>query len=195
VTIGLTEGEITTPPGADDPHASWRDALRPRWRQVAVLAGAALLAGVALLALLPRPHAGAVKRIDPSATFERAQKLAAFPVYVPGPLPAGWVPTNAHLDSTIGKARIEVGYQSPDFGYVGLEETDAPARGHIMSQITAGGLPEAAYRIGDLIWVQEGSSRRTLESLVWYGPTSQVVVTGTASLANLKTFVASLQLT
>jgi hypothetical protein len=194
VTIGLTEVEIATPPGADDPHTSWRDAVRPRWRVIARTGGVALVAAVVLLVALPRPHPGAVKRIDPSSVIARAQRLGAFPVYVPSPLPPGWVPSSAHLDSTIGKAHLHIGYQSPDFGYVGLEETDAPVRSPIVSQVTAGGVPQNAYLIGGLFWQQAESTRRPLYSISWYGPKSEVIVAGTASIANLKALVASLRL-
>src|SRR5665213_4195861 len=174
------------PPGADEPRASWRNAVRPRWRAVVRIGGAALVAAVVLLVALPQPRPGAVKRVDPTAVIARAQRLGAFPVYLPSPLPAGWVPSSAHLDSTIGKAHLHLGYQSPDFGYVGLEETDAPPRSPIVSQVTAGGVPQTAYLLGGLFWVQAESNRRTLYSITWDGPTSEIIVTGTASLANLK---------
>jgi hypothetical protein len=193
VTSGLTDIEMTTPPGADPAHTSWRDAVRPQWRIVAMIAGPALLAAVVLLVVLPRPHPGAVKRIDPSPTIARAERLGAFPVYLPTPPPAGWVPSSVHLDSRIGKAHLHVGYQSPDFGYVGLEETDAPFRSPIVSQVTAGGVPQTSYWIGGRVWLLAQSTRRPLYSLTWFGPKSEVIVVGTASLDNLKAFVASLQ--
>jgi hypothetical protein len=49
-----------------------------------------------------------------------------------------------------------------------------------------------AVVIDGQLWVQMASDRKQQDSLVWYGPQTTVVVTGTTTLDNLKAFAASL---
>jgi Protein of unknown function (DUF4245) len=185
---------LAIPPGVDPPGASLAQVLRPGRRSLGAFTLAGLVVAVALLVVLPRPHAGAVRPIDPTRTIERAKLLATLPVYVPASLPAGWVVDSVNLDAGKGRERLDIGYQAPDFGYVGLVETSAVRWRAIVSQSTAGGRPEDYVTINGQLWARLLSTRRALQSLVWYGPHSEVIVAGTTTLANLEQFATSLNI-
>jgi hypothetical protein len=186
---------IAVPPGVDPPGASLAQVLRPGRRSLVTFTVAGLVVAVVLLLVLPRPHAGAVKAIDPTRTVERAKLLGTLPVYVPAALPAGWVADSVNLDAGKGRERLDVGYRAPDFGYVGLVETSAVRWRSVMSQSTAGGRQEDYVTINGQLWVHLLSTRRTLQSLVWFGPRSEVILAGTTTLANLEQFATSLNIT
>jgi hypothetical protein len=194
-SVHTEDPQISGPPGVDPPGASFAQALRPVWRSIAIFGGLGLVVALTLLVALPRPHAGAVKRIDPMPTIIRAQLLGTLPVFVPSALPAGWIPDSVHLDAAKGKEHLHLGYQAPDFGIVGVEQTTARKWRSVLSQVTAGGEATDYVMINGQRWVRLESPRRTLPSLVWYGPRNEVViVTGTTSRANLETLAASLHI-
>jgi hypothetical protein len=187
--------EMSVPPGVDPPGLSLAQVLRPAWRQMAVFGAVGVLVALILLVALPRPHAGAVERIDQGPVIARAQKLGTLPVFIPTPLPSGWVPDSVNLDAGVGREHLHLGYQAPDFGVVGLEETTARKWRTLLSQVTAGAKPTEYLTINGQRWVRMESSRRTLQSLVWYGPRNEVViVAGTSSLTNLESLAGSLRI-
>jgi Protein of unknown function (DUF4245) len=196
MSSGLPEpAESSVPPGSDEPPAPLAAVLRPVWRAVAISVSVCILVALALLIVLPRPHAGAVTRVDQTSIVARARQLAAFPVFVPSPLPPGWVSDSYYLDAGKGRAHLHLGFQSPDFGVVGVEETSARRWRALLSQITAGGVPKDLVHINGQLWIYQESPRRVLPSLVWYGPTSEVIVAGTTTLANLTQLAESLHIT
>ncbi|MDQ1539357.1 MAG: hypothetical protein QOH29_83, partial [Actinomycetota bacterium] len=81
-----------------------------------------------------------------------------------------------------------------DFGFVGLVQTSSVRWRAVVSQSTAGGRQVDYVTINGQLWVHLQSTRRTLESLVWFGPRSEVILAGTTTLANLEQFATSLNI-
>ncbi len=181
------------PPGADraDP-ATRRDLWRPNRRSLVTWGIAVLAIAIGLVLALPRPNAGTVIPVDPSAAIAQATAVPGFAVYVPEPLPSGWQPNSAGFRQTKDGPELHVGYLAPDGGYVGLEEANLPNSRRFVTLNSAGNVAVDLRTIDGQVWAHLQSNRKSQDSLVWYGPHSVVMVTGTTSLANLEELAASL---
>jgi hypothetical protein len=145
-----------------------------------------------LLIALPRPNADTVIPVDPSSAIEQAEAVPGFAVYLPEPLPAGWQPNSARFELTKDGPQLHIGYLAPDGGYVGLEEANLPNTWRFVTTRSAGNVFRDLRTIDGDVWAHVHSDRKVQDSLVWYGPNSVVMVTGTTSMANLEQLAASL---
>lgn len=185
------------PPGADAPRAGGlREVLAPRWRAIAISIAATLAVALALLITLPKPNPATVRVVDPSQAVKQAMAVPDFAVYLPSPLLPGWQPNSARFDTAVNRVtkgpHLHIGYVTPDHAYAGLEEGDSTPRWRFVSAMTAGDVFKELVTIDGNVWAHVQSSRKMQDSLVWYGRSTVVVVTGTTSLANLESFAASL---
>jgi hypothetical protein len=181
------------PPGADQPRfGPLRHLLAPGWRSIVVSAGLVLAVAVALLAALPRPDSAEVRVVDPSHAIAQAASQPGFPVYLPMPLPAGWYPNSARFDHAKTGPHLHIGYLTPDHAYAGLEESSGTNRTLFVTNMAAGAVFQEAVLIDGQLWVHVASDRKKQDSLVWYGPQTTVIVTGTTTVQNLTAFAASL---
>jgi hypothetical protein len=184
------------PPGSDPATGSAsqrvREALRPNRRSLIVAVVAVLAVAVGLLIALPRPNADTVIPVDPSSAIEQAEAVPGFAVYLPEPLPAGWQPNSARFELTKDGPQLHIGYLAPDGGYVGLEEANLPNTWRFVTTRSAGNVFRDLRTIDGDVWAHVHSDRKVQDSLVWYGPNSVVMVTGTTSMANLEQLAASL---
>ena len=180
------------PPGADP--AGWRQALRPNRRSVVVAALATLAVAIGLLLALPTPRADTVIPVDPSAAISEARATPGFTVHLPQPLPAGWQPNSARFQLTKDGPQLHVGYLAPDGGYVGLEQADMRNVRRYVTVRSAGNVFADLRTINGQVWVHLTNDRKAQDTLAWFGPHGVVMVTGTASVANLERLAASLQL-
>ncbi len=192
------------PPGADAPRAPrepgaayLRRVLVPRWRPIAISVAVTLALALAVLFALPKPDPATVKVVDPSPAIAQASAAPDFTFYLPTALPDAWHVNNARFDTQINHQlsgpHLHIGYLAPDHGYLGLEESTDTPRWRFVSTMTAGNEFQDLVTIDGQVWGHVVSNRKVQESLVWYGPDTAVVVTGTTSLANLKAFAASLR--
>lgn len=179
------------PPGADAQRFG-SPVFAPRWRAIAVAAGIVLAVAVTLLLALPKPNSASVRVVDPTRAIAQASAVPGFSVYVPSPLPDGWFPDSARFDHAETGPHLHIGYLTPDHGYAGLEESSGSNRWLFVDNMAAGAVLKDAVVIDGQLWVQMASDRKQQDSLVWYGPQTTVVVTGTTTLDNLKAFAASL---
>lgn len=179
------------PPGADGQRFA-SPVFAPRWRSIAVCAGLVLAVALTLLLVLPRPNSASVRVVDPSRAIAQASAVPGFPVYVPSPVPDGWSANSARFDHAQTGPHLHIGYLTPDHGYAGLEESSGANRWLFVDNMAAGAMLTDAVVIDGQLWVQMASNRKQQDSLVWYGPQTTVVVTGTTTLDNLKAFAASL---
>ena len=178
------------PPGADDPTP--RGALRPNRRSLAVWVIGILAVAIGLLVALPAPRADTVIPVDPSSAIEKATAVPGFAVFVPEPLPSGWQPNSVRFQQTKTGPELHIGYLAPDGGYVGLEEANPANSRRFVTTRSAGNVFQDLRTIDGQVWARVASDRKAQDSLVWYGPHSVVVVTGTTSVANLERLAASL---
>ena len=179
------------PPGADAQRFG-SPVFAPRWRSIAVFAGLVLAVALTLLLALPGPNPASVRVVDPSRAIAQASAIPGFPVYVPSPPPSGWFPNSARFDHAQTGPHLHIGYLTPDQAYAGLEESSGANRWLFVDSMAAGAVLKDAVVIDGQLWVQMSSARKQQDSLVWYGPQTTVVVTGTTTLDNLKAFAASL---
>ena len=193
------------PPGADatsqvTSHATLpatlpgtlRAVLRPSRRSLATWVVAILAVAVGLLVALPTPRADTVIPVDQSSAIEKATAVPGFAVFVPEPLPSGWQPNSARFQTTKTGPELHIGYLAPDGGYVGLEEANPANSRRFVAMRSAGDVVQDLRTVDGQVWAHLGSDRKLQDSLVWYGPHSVVVVTGTTSIANLEQLAASL---
>jgi len=188
----MTNTMVSPPPGADTPPGGLREVLVPRWRTIGVSVAALVAAALALLLALPRPHPSAVKVINPAKSIAVARTIPNFPLYLPAPLPAGWYPNSSRFSLDWIGAVLHIGYLAPGGGYVGLEQTTGANKRVFVSTMSAGAVFDGLVTVDGMVWTHLQSDRKTQDSLVWYGPRSVVVVTGTTTVANLERFAASL---
>jgi hypothetical protein len=193
-------GLIVVPPGADRPRGgTLKDVARPAWRSIVTATSIAVVAALLLYIVLPRPHASAVKVVNPSSVIAQAMKRAPAIVHLPDPLPAGWRVDSAHFEVTSPGAHLHLGFAGPDNGINGLEETNFTAKHTdikiFVAQNTADGKLVDLVDINGVIWNHDQSTRlASQQSLIFYGPSTTIVVTGTSSLANLTQLAASLHI-
>jgi hypothetical protein len=198
---GYPDALIVVPPGSDNPRGgTLKQVARPAWRSIVIATALAVVVAVVLFVVLPKPNDSAVKVIDPTSVIEKAMKQAPSIVRLPDPLPAGWRVDSAHFEVTAPGAHLHIGYAGPDNGINGLEETNFTAKHTdikiFVAQNTADGKLVDLVTINGLIWNHDVSTRlKAQQSLIFYGPTTTVVVTGTSSLANLTALAASLHIT
>jgi hypothetical protein len=198
---GQPDALIVVPPGADTPrNGSLKQVARPAWRSIVIAASIAVVVAVVLYIVLPTPHDSAVKVVNPTSVIAKAMKQAPGIVHLPDPLPAGWRPDSAHFEVTAPGAHLHIGYAGPDNGINGLEETNFTSKHTdlkiFVAQNTADGKLVDLVSINGVIWNHDVSTRlKAQQSLIFYGPTTTVVVTGTSSLADLTQLAASLQIT
>jgi hypothetical protein len=88
--------------------------------------------------------------------------------------------------------QLHIGYLAPDGGYVGLEEANLPNSWRFVTTRSAGNVFRDLRTIDGQVWAHLQSNRKSQDSLVWYGPNSVVMVTGTTSVPNLERLAASL---
>jgi len=184
------------PPGSDPAtrgaSRGFRDVLRPHRRSVLVSVIAVLAVAIGLLIALPRPQADTVIPVAPSAAISKATAVPGFAVFLPEPLPAGWQPNSARFEMTNDGPQLHIGYLAPDGGYVGLEEANLPNTWRFVTTRSAGNVFRDLRTIDGQVWAYLESDRKVQDSLVWYGPNSVVMVTGTTSVPNLERLAASL---
>ena len=179
------------PPGADAQRFGSL-LFAPRWRSIVVSAGLVLAVAVTLLLALPKPNPASVRVVDPSRAVAQASAIPGFSVYVPSPLPNGWFPNSARFDHAETGPHLHIGYLTPGHAYAGLEESSGANRWMFVDNMASGAVLTDAVVIDGQLWVQLASHRKQQNSLVWYGPQTTVVVTGTTTMDNLKAFAASL---
>jgi hypothetical protein len=191
---------IVVPPGADSPRrGTLAELFEPRWRSIVTSVSIMLVIAVVLLIVLPHPHDSAVKIVDPAHAVAEATKAAPEIVHLPDPLPAGWRVDSAHFEVTAPGAHLHIGYAGPDNGINGLEESNfTPLHTDIkvfVAQMTADGKLINLVTINGVVWAHDVSTRLAdQQSLIYYGPTTTTIVTGTSSLANLTNLATSLHI-
>lgn len=139
------------------------------------------------------PHGTTVKTVDAAAQVAAARQAAAYPVLAPRGLPAGWRPTSARVArapaAAGSSATLHLGYVTPRDRYLALEEGDAA--GFAAGQLGKGATSLTEVEVAGQPWQQwrkasgELALSRTAEG-------RGVVLSGSADLAELRAFAASL---
>lgn len=153
-----------------------------------------LLIGPSRQLILPTgPQGTAVKTVDAAASVAAARQLAAYPVLGPRGLPATWRPTSARValapSADGSSATLHLGYITPAERFLGLEEGDAV--GFVAAVLGKGAGPLPPVEVAGQPWQQWRTAAGEL-ALSRTAAGRGVVLTGSATLDELRTFAASL---
>lgn len=161
-----------------------------------------LLAAAVVVVAVPAPHAAEPVPISYRADLAKLTRLAPYPVVAPAGLPPSWQPVSSGLAvggaNGQGTVTWQLGYMTPDGALASLEETNA-SPGAFVRRMTNDGtaLPPATPapgRLGGQRWNLSATPARGQRSMYLTSPTGfTVVVTGTATWAELRELAASLR--
>jgi len=151
----------------------------------------ALMVGMVLL-LTWRPHnQAAVKPVDLPAIAKGAESVAGFALVIPN-LPQTWIATSARISPAVDdvtKHVWHIGYVTPAEQYLAVEQSDTALAQKFLSSWTKDLKPSPAVKIGALSWVAYRDAAGVAHTYVAVLATTQLVITGSASEAELMTAV------
>lgn len=167
-----------------------------RMRQTAgdmIRSMAVVLAVVFVIVLLAwRPSPEAVKVVDTAPVVAQAVAEAQFPVLAPTGLTSGWRPTSARWEPTVESGSVPVlhiGYVTPQDQYAQVVQSTERSAAFLAEQ-TDDGRVVGSVDVDGEPWEQWTGDVRT--SLVRADGASVVIVSGSASLAELTSLAGSL---
>ncbi len=161
---------------------------------VGALAVVSLLIGSiwSLSLLHGRPTAQHAEAIDYSSELAEARSQAPFDVFAPSETPSGWAATSATWRGAGPEVSWHLGFRTGDGEYVGLEQGNQPAAQFIAARTLADQPAEPALVAGRT-WTALTSTDGHENAFVLVDEGITTVVTGTAPVADLLTFTASLR--
>lgn len=169
-------------------------ARRGRTPRDLVLSLAVLLVPVVALALIYQTffNGNAPRAIDVSGTFAAARQEGAFPVEQPVGLPAGWSAITAHIDHPADGSVLRVSYVSPDHSGLQLIESDRPSDALLPDELGDQAVPGDLRTIAGRRWREYPRVRGGSRALVLAGDGWTIILVGTATAEDLRTFAAAL---
>lgn len=169
---------------ADNRNASLADMLRS-----IVVIGALILglAGVGYWFQI-RPD-DATKSVDYVAAATAARSAADFPVLAPASLPKGWKATTVRYDNGV-KGQWHLGVLTDKDKYIGLEQSSL-GRQRSIEKFTPDTKESGTVTAAGYEWELRRSQRGETTFVRTDGDIT-IVVTGTASLSIIKSYVSSL---
>jgi len=172
---------------AAPPVRQWRPA-----RDILLSLGLLIVPLLVLMALC-QPSGNDIATVDPSGTYRAARAEAKFPVLTPTDLSDGYRATNAALNRLEGGAvTVRVSYLTPSKKYLQLVQSDVDSEKLIVAELGAGKIQGTADVRG-VAWQQYGGRRPGETALVLLGPKATVMVTGDASVGDMRAFAATLR--
>jgi hypothetical protein len=167
--------------------------LQKTARDMVISLGVVLLIIGAFMLLSPRRHYDAVKQIDYSQPLRDARKVAPYRLAAPEGLPPRWRATSVRYDGDVnGDAQWHLGFVSPQDEYVGLEQTDGPARDFIFN-LSNRGLEDGTTVVRGEVWDRYLRESRDVRSLARTENGVTTLITGTASYQEMAEFAAALR--
>lgn len=146
---------------------------------------------LALVLLTFRQHDDPTKAIDYSDTLRGARSAASYAVLAPDPMPSGWRATSARTEPSGPGVHWHLGMLTDDEQYAAIEQSDG-GDPRFVRQTTEKGLVQGEIEIAGRRWQQLRSDEKRQNSLVSTSGGVDTVITGTASVAQLKTLVTAL---
>ena len=177
-----------------------------------------VLGAAVLVVAIPAPHTAQPVAISYRADQAALARLAPYPAVAPAGLPASWTPVSSELTTGgpvngpvngpvsrtgggaggAGTVTWALGYATPDGALASLEETNASATPFVRRMTNNGTvlLPDqpAPAGPGGRAWTFSATPARGQRSMYAVSPAGfTVVVTGSASWADLRLLAASLR--
>jgi hypothetical protein len=155
-----------------------------------------VLLAAAALVVVPPEHASSPVQISYRADLATMTRTAPYPVLAPSGLPRSWVPVNSGVArgeaNGAGTVTWRLGFAAPGGTLAALEETNAPAAPFIR-RMTNSGAAQPPVTINGRAWTPALTPARGQRSLASTAHGVTLVVTGNATLAQLRTLAASLR--
>ncbi|MEN3305860.1 MAG: hypothetical protein V7603_2062 [Micromonosporaceae bacterium] len=133
----------------------------------------------------PRP-------IDPSGTLASARHSAAFPILEPAGLPGSWTVVSSSYQKLADGSTLRLGYVTPDRTGLQLIESDRSVNSLLPAELGSNAQPGDMTLLGDRRWREYPVARDGGQALVLAENGRTVIVTGTASAADLRVLAGSL---
>ena len=175
------------PPGELRPTGRPNARLRQTVRDMLLSLAVVFVAIAAILIITWRPAPDPVRVIDPTPALTLARAQADYPVLYPAGLDPAWRPTSARWEVTpasLPDPAWHVGFVTPGDTYAQLGQSASQEPAYVAGQV-AGAQPAGEWEG----WIRYDGDQRALVRVV-DGVT--VVVSGTASWADLQVLAASL---
>jgi len=157
---------------------------------MAVVIAVLLLIGPARTLVFP--GGATMQPVDYSHRVAAFKDVAGI-VLAPTDLPPGWRSNVATFDSTGGRAHLHVGFATPGSRFAGFDESNGPSAQLIRSVLGARGTAATGTTtIAGQTW-EERRSRRGEQALTLTTGPLTIVVTGSATDAQLRALAGSLR--
>lgn len=171
-------------------------AREPGWRSlgvvVLVVAALALVAAVALPSRRAEGRA-ATPTVDYAPSVDRMRDIAGHAVWVPRGLGAGWRPIATEVSGGGGEpSQWRLGFLSPGGEYAAVAQSDEPS-GPYAKRLTSDGVPQGGQRVNGVPWSRYLRESKDQRSLVRTAGPVTIVVSGTASYAELGRLAGALR--
>lgn len=163
------------------------------WGRLARAVVVCVLLTAVVVVLTPRRTAIPGPMVRYAADAARLRAAAPFPVYAPAGLPRAWWPVQSRLTGVHSPPLAwSLDFVLPGGGHAALEESDEPAATFAsrMANIAAA---SGSLRIAGVTWERRYREDKDQRSLVRSTPHVTLVVTGTASWADLTVLARSLE--
>ena len=163
----------------------------------ALAMAACMLLVLAVYLVSPREDEDVLPTVDYSAQLWAMRSDAPFTVYAPEGLPAGWRPNSSRLNGleSGGKDPVawHLGFVTPKDEYAALEQSNENAAQYV-PRMTNSSRPIGTQQVGDVTWTKYYRKDKKANSLARTLPGgTSIVLTGTASYAELAVLAASLR--
>ncbi len=158
--------------------------------------GAVFLVVAIILTVTWRSHTQATQPVDYSGAIAQAVEAKVFPVLVPTPLAAGYVPTSARFEAetygATGDVRWYLGFTTPAKEFVSLWQSTGPM-GKILAATSNHGDCSQKQVINNAEWIKCENPKPLARVLAMKKDGVTTVVSGTASFTELEAFIKSLR--
>jgi hypothetical protein len=181
----VSESETVTErvalPPSTRPRSGGNRTIANMVRSLLVVGGCVLV----LILIVPRPSAVNQPPVDVAGTAQGAQPDAHFTLLVPQGLPSEWRPTSASLLTSVDDIQTwHVGYETPSADYAALEQAKN-VTSHWVDSNSGGGQATGQQTVNGVVWTQLVHENRLQRSLLLTQGEMTILVTGTASWAEL----------
>jgi hypothetical protein len=155
-----------------------------------------LAAAAVLVVAVPAPHAAEPVTVSYRGDLAKLTQVAPYPAVAPRGLPTTWQPVSSGLAvggaNGAGTVTWQLGYATPGNALATLEETNAPAASFVQ-RMTNSGTTLGPAQVNGRPWTLISTPARGQRSMYMTGADHvTLVVTGTASWAQLRQLAASL---
>lgn len=196
-----TAAATQRPSGSDGPDGAarpaWWSRLAKRLGRYALVLLTCLAIVATLVVLTPRRHHDSTPTVDYGADLAGLRRQAPYTVYAPQGLPTTWRPTGSRLTGSRGAGPVSwhLSFATPSDRHGALEESDErpDGPGGFVIRMTSEGQPDGSQPVAGAVWQRYVRTEKDQRSLVRRLPGVTLVVTGTASYAELGVLAAALR--